>query len=455
MKNRNHSKKRKMRTIGLVLLALIIIIFFPFLVVPLGIVLVVFAIKKSKDKKTIKSNLEATHEKKRISEDELSIENITKLHIDDIFEAKVDDAEPTEVTEKVNIDEESNELAKCFGNIEIFLDYAVNMISSWSVKQGDFYSEKLRTKYYLDLIRYKDFYSQSSIQGKQFFQSVDNINKFIQNCISVLPDGIMQKRIDEYNDAVQKPLSEIQNITDSNKMVLGILLMDKITLCDGKGRVEIGEKKYTLSEFFQMNAVTALKQIKRIEEILNTEDSYPTTDISFDDQLVLIHSSYIIFLKLLYSAIEYFSSSSISDLDLLSRQYPITFDINKNCDLIKEVEEVEDPYISFEYSDIIGNHNDSNYTSFWIGSDRDNITIVVRFNNMEKLGDIHFSVLDNSAIDIDTLKLYKKFDVSWGDWTEYHACEIKFNGLTSRMGTIKLKVWSDCNPNCIGIIEGM
>ena len=74
---------------------------------------------------------------------------------------------------------------------------------------------------------------------------------------------------------------------------------------------------------------------------------------------------------------------------------------------------------------------------------------------MDKTGTLHYSVLENSAFDFDTFTDYKKFKISWGEWVGSHSCEIKFQKLTSKLGSFKIKVWADYDPDCVGIIEGV
>ena len=334
-------------------------------------------------------------------------------------------------------------IIKYFVDSQRFFEFIDKMFSSWDVKQSELHSPKLRSNYISFVSTIKMFCSSSVFSGTQFFATLNNFDSFIQSSIRVIDQNKLKKK---YDDA----------LSNLNEFERGCIC------CNENGIIEFDGSYYSLSKFVQENITSPfLEAFKDFDQLIENKD-YSTIVLctSFIPLMSsLLSCSYKLFmdscLKSCVNEIIGENSEKINVLFDLIEKYPIVFDVDENSNLIRIVEEIEEPYISFEYRDLIGQHNEANHTSFWITDDEDEITIIIHFNNMDKTGTIHYSVLENSAFDFDTFSAYKKFKISWGEWVGKNACELKLKKLVEEMGTVKIKVWADYDPDCVGIIEGM
>ena len=285
--------------------------------------------------------------------------------------------------------------------------------------------------------------------GRQFYATLSNIDAFIQNLTAFLP----KKEIADYWKEGKQ---------ENKSIMWSVITEDGLIESEGKffsitDTVKTQWSKYMsqdsdcfaalTEERIQKNNVEDFGNISSLSKMFN--EAYITSCVmSAGEEYFSFMTKYLN---------EYIDEpkQDFEKLFSLSDKYPISFDVDEYEEMIRE-KNGDEPYISFEYSDLTGKHNDYFSTSFWMKGDC--LTVIIHFNNMEKLGTIHYSILENSGIDVDSnynFTEYKKFKVSWGDWVGGHSCELKFQKLTSKMASFKVKVWADYDPNCVGIIEGM
>ena len=367
----------------------------------------------------------------------------TKEYYESLIECLTDNILLAEAqNEELANKNKTEKIIKYFEDSQRFFEFVEKMFSSWDVKESELHSKKLRSNYISFVSTIKMFCSSSVLSGTQFFSTLNNFDNFIQSSIRMIDQNKLKKK---YDDA----------LSNLNEFERGCIC------CNQNGIIESEGSYYSLSKYVQESITSRfLEAFKNFDQLVENKD-YSTIALctSFIPLMgSLLSCSYILFmdscLKSCVNEIVGETPEKINDLFDLTEKFPVVFDADENSNLIRVVEEIKDPYISFEYRDLTGQHNEANHTSFWITDDDDDITIVIHFNNMDKTGTIHYSVLENSAFDFDTFTDSKKYKISWGEWVGKNACELKLNKLVKEMGTVKIKVWADYDPACTGIIEG-
>ena len=141
-------------------------------------------------------------------------------------------------------------------------------------------------------------------------------------------------------------------------------------------------------------------------------------------------------------------------------------DLEQTVNKLKETWEDEGkaPCISFtDDTGFLGDTEIENETHIGVGFNKKNqVRVLVHFKNMNNLGKIHFSIIENEVSGASTSQALKsygdkpQYKVEWGDWKNQNACELIVNKIVYPVytfGSLKIKVWADSNPDCIGIIN--
>ena len=346
------------------------------------------------------------------------------------------------VKKELGLFDKQEKIIDYFEKTNQFINFIGEMIPSWTTTESELHSVKLRSNYASFVATIKMFCSSSVLSGTQFFVTLNNIDNFIQASIKLVGQNRMNKK---YNTV-------LKNLDEDNRGFF---------FCKENGIIEWDGNYYSLSKYVHDQiADPILNSLKNFNALLENKDY--SSICSLMDMIpltatILTWSYSNVFLKTILKAcvdelIEE-NPEKVKDFYDLTEKFPIVFNVDENSDLIRVVEEIKEPYISFEYKDLWGEHDDPNYTNFTMRNTQNELTIVIRFNNMERLGTIHYSILENAAHNWSFVE-QNKFKVSWGNWVGSHACELNFKQLTTDFGSIKVKVWADCNPDCEGIIEG-
>ena len=332
---------------------------------------------------------------------------------------------------------------------EDFFCFIKEMLSSWKLGEGELYSPDKRNDYCQRLKEMKTFVLGTNMSGKQFYTTLANLDAFIQNIFYLLP----KNEFSEYWKAKKEDCA---------------LYVTEEGLIESEGKYltisEALKKRFSMYMSTDNDCFAALTE-ERIRN--NAVEDYANisnlTEMFCDEYMM----GYILAPgENYFSILNEFCQNIIDTPDKkyenffsLCEKYPIEFDTFEYYDMERDME--YEPHISFSYKKTFLDEEecvDSNQTSFWLtsmGVDNGEVIISVRFHNMDRLGTIHFSVLENSVLDWSTFTEYKKFKVSWGDWIDGHTCQIKFVQLSDKFGKCKVKVWADYDPNIVGIIEGM
>lgn len=332
---------------------------------------------------------------------------------------------------------------------EYFFWFIKDMLLSWKLGEGELYSPNKRNDYCQRLKEMKTFVLGTSMPGKQFYATLANLDAFIQNIVWLLPK---ENFFECWNSEKE---TEILHTTED-------------------GLIESEGKYFTISEMVKSrfaaytntdnDCFSALTESKiRNSTAEDYENISNLTGIFSDEYLIdCVLTGGETYFSILNNFLEQYIDNpdkGYENFFSLCDKYPIEFETVLYGDMPRDME--NQPYISFSYQKSFLDEDeccDANQTSFWLsmtGSDNKKLVISVEFHNMDKLGTIHFSVLENSAYDWDTFTEYEKFKISWGDWIDNRTCQIKFAQLSEEIGKCKVKVWADYDPDIVGIIEGM
>jgi len=399
-------------------------------------------VRKMKSKKAVVESV------LRSNEIDLECEISTKEYYESLIECLTDNIIIAETqAEEEKFQQQFENFFQYLGDAENFFWFIKGMLLSWKLGEGELYSPNKRNDYCQRLKEMKTFVLGTSMPGKQFYTTLSNLDSFIQNIYYLLP-----------KDEFSKHWSE-----EKEQRYLGIA-EDGLMESDGKYLTISESLKKRLSVF--MNVENDCFSALTTERICNNNiDDYANisnltgmfSDEYMIDYILTPGENYFSVLNSFFQHIIEKPEKKFEQFFSLCEKYPIEFDTFEYDDMLRDMD--DEPYISFSYKKtFLEECCDNNQTSFWMataGTENDELTISVEFHNMDKLGTIHFSVLENSALDFDTFTEYKKFKVSWGDWVDNDTCQIKFTQLTDDMGTCKVKIWADYDPDIVGIIEGM
>ena len=396
-------------------------------------------VRKMKSKKAVVESV------LRSNEIDLDCEISTKEYCESLIECMTDNILMAEAQdEELENQTRQEKITEYFEAGDQLLQFIGKMIPSWSVNEGELYSAKLRSNYASFVTTIKMFCSSSVLSGNQFFVTLNNIDNFVQASIKLVGQNQLNKK---YNTV-------LNNLDEDDRGFF---------FCKENGIIEWDGNYYSLSKYvYEQITEPILNNLKNFNQLLENKD-YSSIRSLMDmiplKATILTVAYDNVFLKtILRVCINEFieeNPEKVKDFYDLTEKFPIVFNADENSDLIRVVEEIKEPYISFEYKDIYGNRDDSNFTSFLMSSSADELIIVIRFNNMKNTGTIHYSITENLAYDYGTFKQYKKCNISWGSWIGNHACELKLKKIFDGYGSIKIKVWADYDPNCEGVIEGM
>ena len=396
-------------------------------------------VRKMKSKKAVVESV------LRSNEIDLDCEISTKEYCESLIECMTDNILMAEAQdEELENQTRQEKITEYFEAGDQLLQFIGKMIPSWSVNEGELYSAKLRSNYASFVTTIKMFCSSSVLSGNQFFVTLNNIDNFVQASIKLVGQNQLNKK---YNTV-------LNNLDEDDRGFF---------FCKENGIIEWDGNYYSLSKYvYEQITEPILNNLKNFNQLLENKD-YSSIRSLMDMiplKATILTAAYDnVFLKtILRVCINEFieeNPEKVKDFYDLTEKFPIVFNADENSDLIRVVEEIKEPYISFEYKDIYGNRDDSNFTSFLMSSSADELIIVIRFNNMKNTGTIHYSITENLAYDYGTFKQYKKCNISWGSWIGNHACELKLKKIFDGYGSIKIKVWADYDPNCEGVIEGM
>ena len=392
-------------------------------------------VRKMKSKKAVVESV------LRSNEIDLECEISTKEYYESLIECLTNnilmaEAQDEELENKSKYEKVEN----YFDEALEFVEFINDMVSSWNINSNELHTAEIRNDYSELVSEVKKFCSGSTLSGTQFFATLNNLESFIQASCRLIGKNIVKTKFDH----------ALNNVSKDERGCI---------FCDENGIITSDGNYYSLSKYVNENITSrAIEAFKNYDQLLESK-KYDLIGLSLIFTITAPFLSYS-FKFLLESCLKPCidecvenNSEKINDFFALTEQYPIIFDVDENWDLIRSEVVILDPYISFEYKDRWVEHDDANHTSFDMGNSLNELTVVIHFNNMEKLGTIHYSILENAAHNWSFVE-QNKFKVSWGNWVGSHACELNFKQLTTDFGSIKVKVWADCNPDCEGIIEG-
>lgn len=371
-------------------------------------------VRKMKSKKAVVESV------LRSNEIDLDCEISTKEYCESLIDCLINNIVIAEDQEKMEeIQRKYNSTLLYFDSILSIFDFSKKLFNSWRFEKNECLLPNYKNNTGFWLKKIDMFCSRNSTEGIQYDQSLSSIDCFVQSII----------KINEYWDAFPKD-----------------------------GLYEVNGEYYTMRDLIQMSLNNQIEMnFSKSKISLSNIDSFGGNIFfdSFGGMTMLFDglASRFSFVK------ETFAKQKdniliIEEVYNLCNRYPIEFNQENFKDLIKPMVRV--PYISFTKKDSLydnfefesKNHVDVSFSHIT------QAIIRIHFNNMDKLGSIHYSILENYHAGDHNQRGY---NVKWGKWQSDNVCELIIDQIYSEhdwLDSLKIKVWADYDPNCEGIIEG-